>query len=861
MSGQRLPHTAGEDEPMSDEMPPVELLTDAHNVTHIYVEGTEEYVEEEELYALSYANGYVQARDRLFEMDALRHIGYGDSAGVLGPMQLASDVQVRRDLYTHEELETQYEAASTTVQVSLKGFADGVNRQLVERLVDRELPAEFIALGHAPEPWSPVDSVAVLAYMVGYFGVGGGTELENAKTFARLTETLGDERTAYETYEDLNWLSVPENHYTTIDAAELTVPGGESVPGYENVPDEQLALTHAAAGATPWGVDSDLLGGATPGSVRQAIGALSGFRWGSNALAVDGEHTETGEPMLFGGPQMGYFSPPVIHEIGLHGAGFDVAGIGVVGTPSVVIGRTPEFAWSITSGYDDQVDTIAVELHPEDRHRYWWNGEWRRMETETVVHRPSVLGALGNGDWPRGSVKQEVARIEERGDSMPVVAWNPDERIAWCQRTTTRGNELDGVFMWAELGRQESFEEFETQLAEFPFTFNFIYADTEGIAYVHTGSVPDRNPDLDHRFPAPGSAHRWDSITTGTGLGMTVRNPDRGYFAQWNNAPVAGWRAGDVARRWGSIHRAELLDRLTRDAIVDGPLSLEDVARIIRDAATRSPIANATTPLFIETARDVGMDALADELERWAETKYTWKAENGRHLPGVAIWEAIRRELQTLAFREELRDLTPTLQFDPPTDISLDENEDPHAGDHGRALRDVTLVDALAERTSHDWLVEGTVRTALERAQNTLTDRFDTDDPTAWRMESRTTGFREISAVDGPAIDLVNRGSWNLLVSLATGNGRSVLPPSNSGHLSIGELPGALKGSPPDRLTDQLGLYERFEYKPFPVEREAVVANAERRDNLPVWRRSGAKGQAFALLSQWFHTRDRRLDG
>lgn len=140
-------------------------------------------------------------------------------------------------------------------------------------------------------------------------------------------------------------------------------------------------------------------------SVRRAIGALSGFRWGSNALAVDGEHTETGEPMLFGGPQMGYFSPPVIHEIGLHGAGFDVAGIGVVGTPSVVIGRTPEFAWSVTSGYDDQVDTIAVELHPEDRHRYWWNGEWRRMETETVVHRPSVLGALGNGDWPRGSVE------------------------------------------------------------------------------------------------------------------------------------------------------------------------------------------------------------------------------------------------------------------------------------------------------------------------------------------------------------------------------------------------------------------------------------------------------------------------
>lgn len=835
---------------MSEEMPPVELLTDAHNVTHVYVDGDEEYVEEEELYALSYANGYVQARDRLFEMDALRHIGYGDSASVLGPMQLESDIQVRRDLYSREELTAQYEAASSTVQVSLQGFADGVNRQLIQRLVDRELPAEFLALGHRPEPWSPVDSVAVLAYLVGYFGVGGGTELKNAETFARLTDTLGDEP-AYEAYEDLNWLSVPENHYTSIDAAELTVAGGESVPDYEDVPDEQLALAHAAADATPWGVDA--LEGTTS-SVRRAIGALSGFTWGSNALAVDGEHTKTGAPMLFGGPQMGYFAPPVIHEIGLHGAGFDVAGVGVVGTPAVVIGRTPEFAWSVTSGYDDQVDTIAVELHPEDRHRYRWNGEWRRMETETVVHRPSVLGALGNGDWPQGSVEQEIARIEERGDSMPVIAWNPDERIAWCQRTTTRGEELSGVFQWAELGRQESFEEFETQLAEFPFTFNFIYADAEEIAYVHTGSVPDRNGDLDHRFPAPGATHRWESITTGTGLTMTVRDPDRGYVAQWNNAPVVGWRAGDVAGRWGSIHRVELLDRLTRDAIGDGSLSLEDLEGVLRDAATQSPIANATTPAFIDAARAAGMDAIGDELERWANDGYTWRAEDGTHLPGVAIWETIRRELQTLAFHEELGELAPTLQFDPPTDIDLDENQDPHAGDHGRALREVTLIDALAGRTNHDWLgehPEETVRTAVKRARNTLTDRFGTEDPNAWRMERRTTEFRAISAADGPAIDIVNRGSWNLLVSLATGTGRSVLPPGNSGHLSISELPGALKGSPPDRLTDQLELYERFEYKPFPVERSAVEANATHQDVLSVVRRSGATGQAFALLSRW----------
>lgn len=839
---------------MRDEMPAVELLTDAHNVTHVYVDETEEYVEEDELYALSYANGYVQARDRLFEMDALRHIGYGDSASVLGPMQLGSDIQVKRDLYSRDELKAQYDDASTVTRVALEGFAAGVNRQLIECLIERDLPAEFLALGHAPEPWSPVDSVAVLAYMVGFFGVDGGTELENAKTFAKLADSLGDERTAYEAYGDLNWLSVPDEHDTTIDTAALTVEGDESIPGYDDVPDEQLALAHAATDAEPWGVDADVLDGGISTAVRRATGALSGFRWGSNALAVAGEHTETGGPMLFGGPQMGYFAPPVIHEIGLHGAGFDVAGVGVVGTPSVVIGRTPEFAWSVTSGFDDQVDTIAVEVHPEDRHRYRWNGEWRRMETETVVHRPSVLGALGNGDWPRGTVEQEIARIEERGDSMPVVAWNPDERIAWCQRTTTRGDELTGVFAWAELGRQETFTEFETQLAEFPFTFNFIYADDEDIACLHTGKVPDRNPALDHRFPAPGTDHRWNSMTTGTGMGMTVRNPEQGYFSQWNNAPVAGWRAGDVAGRWGSIHRVDVLDELAQDAIADGPLSLDDVAGILRDAATRSPIAGASTPAFIETARETGMDAVADELERWADAEYTWDTENGRYLPGFAIWEEVRKALQDLAFRDELGDSMPELTFDPPTEIDLAADEDPHAGDHGRTLREVTVVNALAGRTSYDWLGENSedaVRTALERARETLTDRFETADPSEWKREPRATEFMAISAAEAPEIPLVNRGSWNQVVSLATSEGWGVLPPGNTGHLRFGELPGALTGDPPDRLTDQLGLYENFEYKPFPVEREAVEANTERHESLSVWQKSGVTGQTLGMVTQW----------
>lgn len=104
--------------------PEVEVRTDEWGVSHLHGE---------DRYDLAYAMGYVQARDRLFELDALRHISYGDSAGVLGPGQIDSDVQVRRDLHSPEECREQYEAAAPVAQETLDGFAAGVNPGLASR--------------------------------------------------------------------------------------------------------------------------------------------------------------------------------------------------------------------------------------------------------------------------------------------------------------------------------------------------------------------------------------------------------------------------------------------------------------------------------------------------------------------------------------------------------------------------------------------------------------------------------------------------------------------------------------------------------------------------------------------------------
>jgi acyl-homoserine lactone acylase PvdQ len=422
-----------------------------------------------------------------------------------------------------------------------------------------------------------------------------------------------DYATAWEALGDRNWVRVTDDHYTSIPREDKTVDGGEEALSFEEVPADQLRYARAALDAESWGTDRitdpdfiDL--------IKDGWGLLEPFKFGSNGMVVGSEHTETGKPMMFGGPQLGYIKPPIVYETGMHGAGFDVSGVAVVGTPAIVVGRTPDFAWSVTSGRDDMVDVIAIDLHPENRHKYRWDGEWREMECREVIHDASELADFVNGDeFDIGIeyVKQEVCRIHEDGDVMPVVSWNESENVAWVKRKSTRYDEVSGTLAWVDLGRQSSRTEFKETLREFPFTFNFLYMDEEDIALYHTGKIPDRNHQneagepYDVRLPVPASGQRWDGTNNPIDLGVYDVNPSRGYIVNWNNAAVGEWTAGDSRERWGSQHRVELLDDVMREQleIADGSLDLDDVIAVDRKTGTREPSASASTPIIADVAQ------------------------------------------------------------------------------------------------------------------------------------------------------------------------------------------------------------------------------------------------------------------
>lgn len=801
------------------------LKTDAYGVSHLYAEDP---------YALFFANGYVQARDRLFQMDVLRHVGYGDSASVIGPAQLGSDAQVARDLYTLEEMQAQYAAMPPELQQVLGAYSDGVNRFMTEATARNALPAEFAALGHAPESWTPIDSVAVIDYLIGYFGVGGGAELGNAQRLAQLETTLGPEK-AWDAFADLNWL-VADHTYTTIPVDDKRVNGCEAPPVRSAVPADQLALALAAAGAKPAGALAPATGVPTAvllGDERQGLGLLDGFHWGSNALVVDGSKTTTGKPIMFGAPQMGYYKPPVPYQVGLHGAGFDAAGFGVTGAPGIVIGRNNDLAWSVTSGADDQVDTIAVPL--DGKGNYLWDGQTKPLQCHDVDHSvgPNLADIAAGRVTPPTTYTQTVCRIEGH----PVIATNDASGVAWVQRTSTRNEELKGAWMWLNVARQSSFEGVRDVLSSFPFTFNFLVAWDDGIGYLHTGNMPLRADGLDPRLPAlPGQAGAWRGESYTGGLDAWDTNPSNGFYANWNNAPVYGWRTGDSLQNWGSTHRVQMLDDSVRQrlAATGDKLTWEEVRLINELAASRDSYAANFVPSFLAAARsDPALASLADALQSWSDAGVPWRDTNGDGLyddAAHAIYDATLIELMPRILGDELGERAPKLHLDPVG------SGDPHAGDHGRHDSDFSvLADALAGRTAHAWCDD--VRTdaaesctdqllaSLRKAQADLAGEYGPD-VAKWSLPIHHSRFTPIGGTNADLIPMVNRGSWVQVVAVGEGlaGAGSSLPPSNSGLITGPELAAVLGAGmdEPARLTAELQMYVDFAYKPFPLTAEEV---------------------------------------
>ncbi len=490
----------------------IEISRDQWGVPHILAQSD---------YDVYFAQGYVHAQDRLWQMDMNRRTGAGRLAEVLGEAALPTDRLMRTlGIYTLGEKDLQ--VLPPEVLTMLQGYADGVNAFL-EAHRDR-LPLEFIILGYAPEPWSPLDSLAWTRVMA--YGQGGNWERELLR--ARLVAAFGESKLR--------------------ELAPLYPSEGPCI-----VPGEATAF---------FSFDPAYLDGVA----RPETGGLLGFDGaGSNSWVVDGSQTATGRPLLANDPHLAIQMPSIWYQVHLTAPDLDVVGVSFPGAPGVIIGHNDRIAWGLTNAIVDVQDLYIERVNPANPREYEYLGSWEAMSI-----RVEELQVRGRAEPERLEV-----RATRHGPIITPVAKGAVEELSlrW-----TALDELQMLRAVYDLNRASNWSEFREALRSWQAPCqNIIYADVDGnIGYQLPGNIPIRSKGRG-LVPVPGwsGEYDWTGYIPYDDL-PSVLNPPNHIIVTANNKIAAEGDVPFLSDEYADPYRAQrILELLSASDDVDVEYMIE----------------------------------------------------------------------------------------------------------------------------------------------------------------------------------------------------------------------------------------------------------------------------------------------
>ena len=492
---------------------PVEVIRDAWGVPHIYAASDHD---------LFFAQGFVQAQDRLFQMDLNRRLGLGRLAEVTGPLGLPFD-KFARHLGWPRAAQAQVDGGDEETKDAIAAYAAGVNAFIA----GQPLPAEFTVLAYRPEPWDALSTSAwgtVLAW-----GLSCNWETELLRAW--LLDELGPERAA-----DLTPV-YRENYATTL-------------------PDEQIGRRLAEG----------LLVAFRETVACGPVGApLVGQGLGSNNWVVSGARTASGRPHLANDPHLPPVFPTIWYACHLSGGRYNVAGFTLPGVPGIVIGHNDHCAWGVTNAFPDVQDVYIERFDPDDPTRYEVNGAWRAAEISEETIR--VRG--------RGAVPLHV-RATRHGPVFSDILPGDHADLSYDWTLFHAGSHLQAIL---SSNRATDWPSFREALRHWSFpSQNVVYAGTDGtIAYMMPGLVPRRRKG-DGLAPVPGWVEDfdWEGFIPFEEMPVYV-NPPEGYLATANNCMAGDSYPYLLTGEWLPDYRV----RRIRELLAENPeLTLADHQRI-----------------------------------------------------------------------------------------------------------------------------------------------------------------------------------------------------------------------------------------------------------------------------------------
>jgi penicillin amidase len=597
---------------------PVEVLRDEYGVAHIYADTPHD---------LFFAEGYVHAQERFWQMEFQRRLGKGRLSELFGEATLETDIYLRH--FNFAELSKKsYQMMSDESRLAVDSYVEGVNAYISDREPPR-LGLEFALLELQGteieiEAWQPVDTI-VWAYMLIF------DQSDQLHSELRNIQQLG--AVGWDLYADLH----PEYR----DDRPVIIPGG-------------AAASAVSPNKFSWS-DIKLLEefGERLAGVKQNIPPVAnrGAADGSNGFAVSGAKTTTGSAMLANDPHMSVNMPALWYEVGLHclekseDCIYEVRGFSLPGIPGILIGHTDRIAWGLTNAAFDAEDVFIERINPDNPNQYEVQGEWVDMEI-----RPERIKVLGREEPVRilvRSTRNGLVASDFMVEGAPFLYREGEPELyalsyAWPALQPV--NSLDAV-----LGvlRVQDWDEFVEAVGKFEAgKQNWLYADVDGnIGYIMPGTVPVRAGG-DGTLPVPGwnDDYRWIGSIP---LGETpqVFNPGSGYIITANNPQ---FRQGDypylIAKEQDRGQRAQrLTDLINADS--DG-ITLEDMAAFQTDNKSLSAL--EIIP-YLE-----GINFGDRDINATRDSLLDWDAQMGMDSAQAALFNIFWKHLLEAVFHDQL---------------------------------------------------------------------------------------------------------------------------------------------------------------------------------------------------------------
>ncbi len=481
-------------EGLSDE---VKVVYDDRLVPHIFANN------EHDLY---FAQGYIVAAFRLWQMDFQTRAAAGRISEIIGDKALDYDLKQRRlGLPWAAKKSVESFSNDETTMNMLNAFSDGVNAY-IDQLNPRDYPIEYKLLDYAPEHWSPYKSALLLKYMADMLtGYEQDFELTNAY------KILGKENFD---------LLYPDR----VTEADPIIPSGTEW-NFDPLPSQ------SSADSFPFTPEESIL---IPAPYEKPF-----ENNGSNNWVVSGKLTESGQPILCNDPHLGLNLPSIWFECQLNAPGLNVYGVTIPGAPGIVIGFNENISWGVTNGTQDvkdwyKMESLEISLIKVDGKEIFFVNfffEDENVSGELIIDTIKVRGSQDSYNYNVISSFGPVA--------YSYFDSTKNERYDFALRWTAH-DPSNEIMTFYELNRAENLEDYKSALKHFVCpSQNFVYADKEGnIAITQQGQFYVKR-EQQGRFIMDGSKkeNEWGEKIR-YDQNPQIINPERGFVSSANQIPT-----------------------------------------------------------------------------------------------------------------------------------------------------------------------------------------------------------------------------------------------------------------------------------------------------------------------------------